>query len=208
VKTVTNNLTNILIGGTSNTGKSTLAQCVSLKLGFEYLSTDNLARHPGRPWNEKLELIPTHVREHYSLLTVDELISDVLNHYNNLWPKIDALLKSNDAQGNKLVLEGSALWPTKIKEHNLNGIWLTAGDDFLKDRIYSSSNYQQKTLEEQKLIDKFLARTLRYNEIMMKHIDDYKLAYINIENFSDVDKLANQCIEILFLEKGIKFKLA
>ena len=204
MKKVNNKMTNILIGGTSNTGKSTLAQRVSLKLGFEYLSTDSLARHPGRPWQEKLELIPAHVREHYSLLTVDELISDLLHHYNNLWPKIDAILKSNGAQGRKVVLEGSALWPTKIKEHNLNGIWLTAGDDFLKDRIYRSSNYQEKTFEEQKLIDKFLARTLRYNEIMMKHIDDYKLAHINIENFSDLDKLTNQCIEILFLNEKDK----
>jgi hypothetical protein len=40
----------VLIGGTSNVGKSTLAQAVAERLGFEYLSTDGLARHPGRPW--------------------------------------------------------------------------------------------------------------------------------------------------------------
>jgi 2-phosphoglycerate kinase len=40
----------VLIGGTSNVGKSTVAQAVAERLGFEYLSTDELARHPGRPW--------------------------------------------------------------------------------------------------------------------------------------------------------------
>jgi 2-phosphoglycerate kinase len=39
----------LLIGGTSNVGKSTVAQAVAKKLGFEVLSTDKLARHPGRP---------------------------------------------------------------------------------------------------------------------------------------------------------------
>ncbi len=192
-------LQSILIGGTSHTGKSTLAKKVASILGLEYLSTDSLARHPGRPWKEKPELIPPHVREHYSLLTVDELISDVLNHYEKLWPLIDTILKSNDVQGKRVVLEGSALWPISVKEHHLNGIWLTASDGFLKGRIYSSSNYQEKTLEEQKLIDKFLARTLRYNEIMMKQIHDYTLPYLNVEDFSNIDELADQCIEMLNL---------
>ena len=38
----------VLIGGTSNVGKSTVADEVAAKLGFERLSTDSLARHPGR----------------------------------------------------------------------------------------------------------------------------------------------------------------
>lgn len=37
----------VLIGGTSNVGKSTVAQVVAERLGFECLSTDGLARHPG-----------------------------------------------------------------------------------------------------------------------------------------------------------------
>ena len=39
----------ILIGGTSHTGKSTLARQLAEELGWNYLSTDQLARHPGRP---------------------------------------------------------------------------------------------------------------------------------------------------------------
>ena len=40
----------VLIGGTSNTGKSSVAQVVAERLEFAYRSTDGLARHPGRPW--------------------------------------------------------------------------------------------------------------------------------------------------------------
>ncbi len=42
-------LIGILIGGTSHAGKSTLAQSLAAKLGWNYLSTDKLARHPGKP---------------------------------------------------------------------------------------------------------------------------------------------------------------
>lgn len=38
----------ILIGGSSHVGKSTLAQYQAAKLGWNYRSTDKLARHPGR----------------------------------------------------------------------------------------------------------------------------------------------------------------
>ena len=48
----------LLIGGTSHVGKSTLAQLLALKLGWNYRSTDKLARHPGRPWQPKAEDIP------------------------------------------------------------------------------------------------------------------------------------------------------
>ena len=38
----------ILIGGSSHVGKSTLAQSLASKLGWRYISTDSLARHPGQ----------------------------------------------------------------------------------------------------------------------------------------------------------------
>ena len=197
-------LKSALIGGTSHSGKSTLAKNLSSKLGLDYLSTDSLARHPGRPWKERLALIPDHVRKHYSLLSADELLSDVLIHYKKVWPMIYTILESNEINGKMMVLEGSALWPTTVNEYHLHGVWLTASHDFLQHRIYSSSDYQHKTMDEQRLIDKFLERTLRYNELMMKEIEKCKLPYLNVENFSTLDELTNQCEEMLPLGKRIK----
>src|SRR5215468_118437 len=62
-----NELTNlgvILIGGTSHTGKSTVAKRIAERLGAICVSTDSLARHPGRPWPAARE-VPPHVVEHY-----------------------------------------------------------------------------------------------------------------------------------------------
>lgn len=55
----------ILIGGASHTGKSTLAQALASHLGWNYRSTDKLARHPGRPWVSAYgKAIPEHVVKH------------------------------------------------------------------------------------------------------------------------------------------------
>jgi len=42
----------ILLGGTSCVGKSSLGQSLASSLGWDLLSTDQLARHPGRPWRD------------------------------------------------------------------------------------------------------------------------------------------------------------
>lgn len=81
----------VLIGGTSNVGKSTVGHAVAEKVGFDCLTTDGLARHPGRPWRTPEWEVPAHVAEHYGSLTVDELIASVLGHYDRLWPRIEEL---------------------------------------------------------------------------------------------------------------------
>lgn len=90
---------------------------IAEKLGFECLSTDGLARHPGRPWRTPEWEVPTHVAEHYGSLTVDELITSVLGHYDRLWPRIEELITAHateDRGRSGLVLEGSALWPVRV----------------------------------------------------------------------------------------------
>jgi cytidylate kinase len=51
----------LLIGGSSHLGKTTLAQSLASYLGWNYCSTDKLARHPGRPWQVNSKEIPQHV---------------------------------------------------------------------------------------------------------------------------------------------------
>ena len=104
----------ILIGGSSHVGKSTLAQYVAEKLGWNYLSTDKLARHPGKPWVQvNKKTIPEHVAEHYRTLSAEALFLDVISHYEkNVLPQVKILLF---VLRNLLYLEGSALYPGLVK---------------------------------------------------------------------------------------------
>ena len=193
----------ILIGGTSHTGKSTLAQSLAHKLGWSWLSTDSLARHPGRPWRIKPEVVPEHVAEHYLSLSVDELLADVLRHYReNVWPIASALViaHATDPSIDGLVLEGSALWPDWVAAldlDNIAAIWLTASNLFIAQRIHLESHYHQKTRHERLMIDQFLNRTLVFNEQMMVAVRQLGLLYLDVTAAPSLEQLSGESLALL-----------
>jgi 2-phosphoglycerate kinase len=178
----------LLIGGASHVGKSTLAQYLASHLGWNYRSTDKLARHPGRPWQTKPSLVPNHVADHYLSLSADELITNVLRHYReNVWPLIEDIVAfhATDMSSNRLVLEGSALLPELVNALNLkniSAIWFTASNEFLKRRIYAASDYESKTHTEKMMIDKFLERNNLLNNRIIDTINQLGLASFDVEN--------------------------
>jgi hypothetical protein len=99
----------ILIGGTSHTGKSTLATRLVAKSGYELVSTDSLARHPGRPWQGA----PPSAIDYFLDHTVEGLVTGVIRHYEGLAPQIVALMSTHltDQSAPGLIVEGSAIWP-------------------------------------------------------------------------------------------------
>lgn len=190
----------VLIGGTSNVGKSTLAREVATRLGFACRSTDGLARHPGRPWRTPEWEVPAHVAEHYRSLAVDELITSVLDHYGRLWPRIEALITTHAAEnsdGPGLVLEGSALWPVHVAGLDVPGtaaVWLTADDAVLRARVHVAGNYQGATAGEQLLMEKFLARTERYQALMVEAVDRLGLERIDSGDGRGVAELVDSVL--------------
>ncbi|MFJ9179196.1 hypothetical protein [Streptomyces sp. NPDC102360] len=187
----------VLIGGTSNVGKSTVAQVVAEKLGFEYLSTDGLARHPGRPWRTPEREVPAHVAEHYGSLTVDELTTSVLGHYDRLWPRIEELITVRAAEDGGtagLVLEGSALWPARVARLQLPrtaAVWLTTDDSAVRARVHAAGRYEAATDDEQALMDKFLARTELYQSLMLDTVDRLGLDRIDAGRGQSAAELAD-----------------
>ncbi|WP_179892965.1 AAA family ATPase [Streptomyces sp. b84] len=169
----------VLIGGTSNTGKSTVAGAVAERLGFEHRSTDGLARHPGRPWRTPEHEVPPHVAEHYGTLTTDELLASVLDHYERLWPRIEELITERARAGAPgLVLEGSALRPDRVARLTVPGtaaVWLTADDTVLRDRVRAAGRYEEATDAERHLMDLFLARTVRFQARMLDAVEAHGL---------------------------------
>ncbi|MFG2555977.1 AAA family ATPase [Streptomyces sp. NPDC048581] len=174
----------VLIGGTSHTGKSTVARAVAERLGFDCRSTDKLARHPGRPWQSPEWDPPPHVAEHYATLDVDELIRSVLDHYGRLWPRIEELITDRaGGDGPSLVLEGSALWPARVAAMTTvpgtRALWLTADEAVLRERMRASARYEELADEERYLVDKFLARAERFQSLMSQGVDAHGLIRVD-----------------------------
>jgi 2-phosphoglycerate kinase len=199
---VTENLRVILIGGSSNVGKSTVSQSLAGKLGWQYRSTDYLARHPGRPWKTKQKTVPEHVAEHYASLEIDELLTDVLQHYKRLGPMIENIITSHatDPSTDPLILEGSALWPefvTPLAHKNVAALWLTAEDDLFQERIYASSQYKTLSSQEKFLVQKFLGRTILYNQRMMDTIAELGLMSLEVGETDSLDEVSDRVLECL-----------
>ena len=131
--------------------------------------------------------MPEHVEEHYSSLTADELLADVLNHYRiNVVPHVRDIVQRYESgvENRCAVIEGSALWPEFVEDlarsPSVEAIWLVASDQVLQQRIYSESNYANASPRQKRLIDKFLQRTLTYSDRMNRALEELDLRFVTV----------------------------
>jgi 2-phosphoglycerate kinase len=184
----------IVIGGSSNVGKTTVAQTLADKLGWRCVSTDSLAKHPGRPWPRTRANVPGHVAEHYLNLKVNELLESVISHHRKMSPLVAELIRTTvkDAGLGKLVLEGSALWPFITSGHHLTevgAVWLTASPDTLRSRIYEGSGFLNANEKSQGMISRFLERTLLFDQKTTQLIREHGCRVLNVDEYGSTDDL-------------------
>ncbi len=195
----------LLIGGTSNVGKSTLAQALADRLGWDCVSTDKLGRHPGRPWQTGDRPVPAHVVAHYRALSVADLTAEQLRHYERMWPVIAALIETHacDDRASRLILEGSGVWPDLVAEvgdsRPLAAVWLTASAATVRERIHSASRYANLADDEKVLVDKFAGRTELYQELMLTAVRRLGLAQVDVDSQPSLDALAERCLRLVRL---------
>ncbi|PVE55446.1 hypothetical protein EYC79_16220 [Agrobacterium cavarae] len=184
-----------LIGGSSHAGKSTLGEVVANYLGCRCISTDSLAKHPGRPWRDPPELPPPHVVEHYRDLALDQMMQSVLAHYRSMWsPLVLPLIES----GERLVLEGSALLPELVSQldiQHVRAIWLVAAEGVLERRITAESDYESRDPDARFLIDKFAQRAVAFNRFVGEEASRLSLQKIEVGRETLVNELLQLCLE-------------
>ena len=177
-----------LIGGTSHAGKSTLATALAGRLGWRCISTDSLARHPGRPWRDAPDAVPPHVVEYYRDLSLNERMQSVLQHYRSMWePLVLPLIMS----GEPLVLEGSALLPelvVTILAQDVRAVWLVAGEGVVEGRIRKESAYDSRDADSRVLIDSFTERAAAFNRVMADEVQRLGLEKIAISEETAIDR--------------------
>lgn len=190
----------VLIGGTSHAGKTSLARTLAGRLGYEALSTDQLARHPGRPWRRG-EPVPPHVVEHYSTLEPDALIQSVMRHYDGMWPMVRELVfaRAADTATPGLVLEGSALLPSRVAalgRTDVAAFWLTADETLLETRMHAESRYAEADADGRALIDAFLERTRRYQRLTIEATARVGLPQLEVRAGETIEQVAERALRL------------
>ncbi|KJF71246.1 AAA family ATPase [Agrobacterium arsenijevicii] len=184
-------LSTILISGTSHVGKSTLAGLLSAKLLCEAISTDSLARHPGRPWPS----IPAPVEEYYRRLSAETIHWFLKAHHQNIWPLIRGLIDSRSDIGTPVIFEGAALRPELVAPllgGTVAGVFLHAEDDFLLARMRSEARYEDATAEQRRIMDAFIQRSLRENTEMLVSAREHQIPVVDITNPEAFDDLVTE----------------
>ena len=193
------NLCALLLGGTSNIGKSTVAAAIGERLHWPVRSTDKLARYPGRPWPTPDWQVPPQVAEHYRTLRDLELVEGQLAHYRRMWPLIEALVRqhADGAATERLVLEGSGIWPDNVAALHLPtvaAIWLSGSAGLIEARIRAESRYDSADADGRLLIDRFVVRSIGYDVRMRAAVARLGLPMIEVTPSATFDALADQCL--------------
>jgi len=155
----------VLISGSSNVGKTTFATRLAQQLGCNVISTDSIARHPGRPWPD----VRPPVAEYYSRLSHETIYWFLKVHHENMWPSIRQRIDAERRVQMPFVFEGSALRPEYIApliSGELLGVFLYADNDSLRERMRSEAKYNHSDETRRSIIDKFIDRSLRDNSEM------------------------------------------
>jgi 2-phosphoglycerate kinase len=192
----------LLIGGSSHSGKSTLAGAVAERLGWRHRSTDKLAKHPGRPWAPSGSHVPEHVAAHYRALQPEQLLRDVLRHYRkNVWPQVEQIVTECLACGEPgMVLEGSAVLPelaVRLPQDGTACLWLTLDDGLFAERIYAASGYQRQPNDGRLLVDRFLARTRLFDQHVIAAAERAGFPVVRIVSATSRRTLVDRCLAAL-----------
>jgi 2-phosphoglycerate kinase len=153
-------LHHILIGGTSHVGKSKLAAHLAARLQWPVTSTDDMARHPGRPWPDP----PPQVDEFYAGLSPETIYWFLKVHHDNMWPLIAQRLASAASRQETLILEGSALRPERmasLRSPEVVACLLHVSPERLVERMHANAAYRDQDRARRAIIDRFIDRSLR-----------------------------------------------
>jgi 2-phosphoglycerate kinase len=187
-----------LIGGTSHVGKSTTAQALAAQLGWACVSTDRMARHPGRPWSTATFTLPDHVVQHFRTLTPKALAEAQLAHYRDMWPLVLERIEAHAAKGAEpLVLEGSGVTPGPVAALGLPGVravWLTAAPALIEARVRRESAFDAAPPEAQALIAKFTRRSQLYDAAVIGEVRRLGLPLVEVTDALSVDEVLEACL--------------
>ena len=165
----------VLITGSSNTGKTLLAQKLLEKYKYPYLSIDHLKMGLIRSNNTKLTV------------TDDEKLTDYL------WEIVKEIIKTNIENKQNIIIEGCYIpfdWKKYFSEGYLKEIeyiCLIMTEKYIKNNLQNISKYENiiENRKEKEIIN--FEKLIKENKYNLEMCNKYNNKYILIDNDYSVD---------------------
>ena len=179
----------LLLGGAPMSGKTTVARVLAAELAWDLVHIDDLAQAVRAVASEDAlgaldPMAGYDWREYYLQRSADELVSDAVRAHVALWPAIKAVTASRASWGLPAVIEGWALSPALVRAAALPeavcAVWLSATEDVFTPRVRAEEGFYAGASDEQGVISKFAARSIRLDEVQTREARAEGFAVVSV----------------------------
>jgi|GEM_PF-482397 len=193
----------IFIGGAPMVGKTTVARIIACRLRRDCISTDDIGNaiasvtdpvsHPAFHYMGDRDY-----REYYIASTQNELIRDINNQHQALWPALSTLFRNHSTWSTAAVIEGWALRPDYVSQLSgaIDGLFLLSDEALIEKRIRASS-FSAGASDEETMIQRYLERSLRYNAQLRDQVVHQGLKGISVSSEMQPDEIVDECLRVL-----------
>lgn len=191
----------ILIGGSPMVGKSTIARIMASKMMWSCLSTDDI----GEILQTAIKINPMcdqNYIDYYTNTDIDKLIEDIKLYHSQLQPAISRLIDIHSTWGNPLIIEGWAIYPELLKNIDctfVDSVWLISDKKLLEKRLETNINFHSQTNESHKWLEKYLARSLWHNNLLLQQCKLQNKKYLCVNGDESPDDLIETIFQMLYL---------
>ncbi len=181
----------ILIGGSPMTGKSTIAMNIASTLKYPCISTDDI----GEALQTVVAINPmqkSDFRTYYANTSPDKLIADIQQYHKAMELAINRLIDIHGSWGNSLIMEGWALYPSRIQHligENVSAVWLIASDGLLESRLLGKTDFLNGVAAQN-----YLLRSKWHNDLILEQCKTVRASFVFVHGDEPTDLLANKIL--------------
>ena len=186
----------IYLGGAPMIGKTTVARLLACRLRYSSISTDDIGAAIKSV--TMTDQHPIDYREYYISNSKEELIQDVNNQHDRLWPALQTLIQNHEAWGHPVVIEGWALRPSYVHSltGDVSGLFLLADEALIERRVRSSS-FSKGASNVALMIERYCERSFWYNAYLRDEVTRLGLKALVISGGMRPEEVVDECSSLL-----------
>ena len=189
----------IYLGGAPMLGKTTAARILACRLGYSYISADDIGLAVGAIL--KRDPNPIDYREYYIVNDVQALIQDLNQGHERQWPALRAVIQRHETWDYPAVIEGYNLRPAYVQAlpGDVSGAFLLAGEALIEKRVRASP-FSEGASDPETMIARYCARSFWYNAMLREETARLGLHALEVRDGMLPDEIVDACLGLLSRE--------